>query len=155
MQYNPRESRTERFGLQLRYAPEIAKVLNFSYRFNRADLRQWDLSAQWPVRGGWYAIGRYNYSLLDRRVLEALGGIEYNGGCWVFRAVAQRMQAATDVTSKAILFQLEFNGLGQIGSNETVNLFRRSVPGYSVTNPRDQTLVPPSLQPQLPFEQAY
>jgi LPS-assembly protein len=155
MQYNPRDSRTERYGLQLRYAPEIAKVLNFSYRFNRATLRQWDLSAQWPVQGGWYAIGRYNYSLLDRRVLEALGGIEYNGGCWVFRAVAQRVQAATDVTSKAILFQLEFNGLGQIGSNETVSLFRRSVPGYSVTNPRDQTLVPPSLQPQLPFQQAY
>jgi LPS-assembly protein len=154
LQYNPRDARTERYGLQLRYAPEIAKVVNFSYRFNRELVRQWDLSAQWPVEGGWYAIGRYNYSLRDRRVLEALGGIEYNGGCWVFRAVAQRVQAATDVTSKAILFQLEFNGLGQIGSNETVNLFRRSVPGYSVTNPRDQTLVPPSLQPRLPFEQA-
>ncbi|HEY4636810.1 MAG TPA: hypothetical protein VIH23_00980, partial [Burkholderiales bacterium] len=84
-----------------------------------------------------------------------LGGFEYNGGCWVFRAVAQRVQAATAVTSKAILFQLEFNGLGQIGSNQTVNLFQRSVPGYSVTNPRDRSLVPPSLQPQLPFEQAY
>lgn len=154
MQYNPRDARTERYGLQLRYQPEIAKVLNFSYRFNRELVRQWDLSGQWPLQGGWYAIGRYNYSLQDRRVLEALGGIEYNGGCWVFRAVAQRVQAATDVTSKAILFQLEFNGLGQIGSNETVNLFRRSVPGYSVTNPRDQTLVPPSLQPAAPFGQA-
>ncbi len=155
LQYNPRDSRTERYGLQLRYAPEIAKVVNFSYRFNRELVKQWDLSAQWPVKARWYAIGRYNFSVRDRRLLEALGGIEYNGGCWVFRAVAQRVQAATDVASKQILFQLEFNGLGQIGSNETVNLFRRSVPGYSVTNPRDQTLAPPSLQPQLPFEQAY
>jgi hypothetical protein len=73
----------------------------------------------------------------------------------VFRAVCQRVQAATDVTSKAILFQRECIGLGQIGSNETVNLFRRSVPGYSVTNPRDQTLVPPGVQPGLPFEQAF
>ncbi len=154
LQYNPRDSRTERYGLLLRYAPEIAKVLNFSYRFNREQVRQWDLSAQWPVQGGWYAIGRYNYSLQDDRVLEALGGVEYNGGCWVFRAVYQQVQAATDVTSKAILFQLEFNGLGQIGSNETLALFRRSVPGYSVTNPRDQTLVPPSLQPQRPLGQA-
>jgi len=155
MQYNPRDARTERYGLQLRYAPEIAKVINFSYRFNRDLVRQWDLSAQWPVQAGWYAIGRYNYSLADRRLLEALGGFEYNGGCWVFRAVFQRVQAATDVTSKAIFFQLEFNGLGQIGSNETVNLFRRSVPGYSVTNPRDQTLVPPGVQAPLPFEQAF
>ncbi|MDH5579888.1 MAG: LPS assembly protein LptD, partial [Betaproteobacteria bacterium] len=155
MQYNPRDARTERYGLQLRYAPEIAKVINYSYRFNRDLVRQWDLSAQWPVQAGWYAIGRYNYSLADRRLLEALGGFEYNGGCWVFRAVFQRVQAATDVTSKAIFFQLEFNGLGQIGSNETVNLFRRSVPGYSVTNPRDQTLVPPGVQAPLPFEQAF
>jgi LPS-assembly protein len=146
LQYNPRDGRAERFGLLLRYSPEIAKVLNVSYRYNRVDsLSQVDVSGQWPVSAGWYAIGRYNYSLEDKGVLEALAGVEYNGGCWVFRTVMQRVQAATDVTSKAIYFQLELNGFGQIGSNETVNLFRRNVPGYSVTNPSDQTLVPPSL----------
>jgi LPS-assembly protein len=146
LQYNARDSRTERLGLLVRYSPEVAKVLNVSYRLNRTDtLRQVDLSGQWPISRGWYAIGRYNYSLEDKSVLEGLAGVEYNGGCWVFRTVMQRVQAATDVTSKAIYFQLEFNGFGQIGSNETVNLFRRNVPGYSVTNPRDQALVPPSL----------
>lgn len=145
LQYNPRESRSERHGWQLRYAPEIAKVLNLGYRYNRDVLRQVDLSGQWPVKAGWYAIGRYNYSVRDARPLEAVAGLEYNGGCWVFRAVYQRVQAATDVTSKAIYFQLEFNGFGQIGSNETVNIFRRNVPGYSVTNPRDQALAPPGL----------
>ncbi len=155
LQYNPRDSRSERYGAQLRYSPEIAKVLNLSYRYNRDLLRQADLSAQWPVTAGWYAIGRYNYSLRDARVLEALGGVEYNGGCWVFRAVVQRIQAATDVSSKAIFFQLEFNGFGQIGSNETVNLFKRNVPGYSVTNPRDLSLVPPGVRQELPFEQVY
>jgi LPS-assembly protein len=146
LQYNPRDGRAERFGLLLRYSPEIAKVLNVSYRYNRVDsLSQVDVSGQWPVSAGWYAIGRYNYSLEDKGVLEALAGVEYNGGCWVFRTVMQRVQAATDVSSKAIYFQLELNGFGQIGSNETVNLFRRNVPGYSVTNPRDQALVPPSL----------
>jgi LPS-assembly protein len=155
LQYNPRDSRAERYGLQLRYSPEIAKVLNLSYRYGRDLLRQVDLSAQWPVAAGWYAIGRYNYSIRDDRVLEALGGVEYNGGCWVFRAVFQRIQAATDVSSKAFMFQLEFNGFGQIGSNETVNLFRRNVPGYSVTNPADPSLVPPSARPRLPFEQVF
>jgi LPS-assembly protein len=145
LQYNPRESRSERYGLQLRYAPEIAKVLNFGYRYNRDVLRQMDVSGQWPLAAGWYAVGRYNYSVRDQRPLEAVAGLEYNGGCWVFRAVYQRVQAATDVTSKAIYFQLEFNGFGQIGSNETVNIFRRNVPGYSVTNPRDRSLAPPSL----------
>jgi len=146
LQYNPRSGRSERYGVLVRYSPEIAKVINFDYRFNRgAVLRQVDLSAQWPVGGGWYAVGRYNYSIQDEQVLEALGGFEFNGGCWVFRAVLQRVQAATDVTSKAVFFQLEFNGIGQVGSNEALNLFRRNVPGYAVTNPKDQTLVPPSL----------
>ncbi|MEO8717584.1 MAG: LPS-assembly protein LptD [Burkholderiales bacterium] len=156
VQYNPRDSRTEAYGVQLRYAPQPAKVLNLSYRYNRGDvLRQVDVSGQWPIHAGWYGVGRYNYSVYDRRLLEGLVGLEYNGGCWVFRIVYQQAQAATDVTSKAILFQLEFNGLGQIGSNDTVSMFRRNVPGYSVTNPRDQSLVPPSNERPLPFEQVF
>jgi len=150
LDYDPQLSQPERYNLQLRYSPQIAKVLNYGYRFNRGTIKQWDVSGQWPVSTGWYAVGRYNYSLLDHAPVESLAGLEYNGGCWVFRVVYSRVQAATDVTSKAIYFQLEFNGLGQIGSNETVNLFRLNVPGYSVTNPRDRTLVPPSLQPGLP-----
>jgi LPS-assembly protein len=154
-QYNPLETRTERLGALLRYTPEIGKVVNASYRFQRDVQRQVDLSVQWPVKLGWYAIGRYNYSLRDDQLLEGVAGIEYNGGCWVFRGVFQRLQAATDVTSSQFLFQLEFNGFGQIGSDDTLTLLRRTVPGYSVTNPSDQALVPPSLRSRLPFQQVY
>lgn len=155
LQYNPNEARTERAGLSFRFMPELAKVLNLGYRYLRDAQDQVDLSAQWPVKPGWYAVGRYNYSLRDARLLQGLAGLEYNGGCWVFRGVFQRLQASSTVTSTAILFQLEFNGFGQIGSDETLTLLRRNVPGYSVTNPQDHTLVPPSLRPRLPFEQAY
>ena len=155
MQYNPRETRTERYGVSVRFTPEIAKVINASYRFHRDVLRQVDLSAQWPVKAGWYAIGRYNYSLRDQQLLEGIAGVEYNGGCWVFRGVFQRLQAATNVSSSALLVQLEFNGFGQIGSDDTLTLLRRTVPGYSVTNPSDQALVPPSLRSRLPFQQVY
>jgi len=68
-QYNPREAVTERSGVSLRYNPEIAKVLNASYRFQRDVQSQVDLSAQWPVKAGWYAVGRYNYSLRDKQLL--------------------------------------------------------------------------------------
>lgn len=155
VQYSTRESRAERYGAQLRYSPEIAKVINASYRFNRDQLRQVDLSGQWPVSSGWYAIGRYNYSFRDGRMLEGLGGLEYNGGCWVFRAVFSRIQAAAQTTSSALLFQLELNGLGAIGSDDVVNFLKRRVPGYAVTNPSDAALVPPSLRPRLPFEQVF
>jgi len=154
-QYNRIQQRMERYTVGARYSPEIAKVINASYRFQRETLRQIDISAQWPVASGWYGVGRYNYSLLDSRLLEGLAGFEYNAGCWVFRAVVQRVQAATQVASTALVFQLEFNGVGQIGTDEAVELLKRNVPGYSVTNPADARLAPPSVRPRLPFEQVF
>lgn len=154
-QYNRLQQRSERYTASVRYSPEIAKVLNASYRFSRATIRQIDLSAQWPVAAGWYGVGRYNYSFLDKRLLEGLAGFEYNAGCWVFRAVVQRVQAAAQVSSTGLFFQLEFNGVGQIGTDDAVALLSRNVPGYSVTNPKDPALLPPSLRTRLPFEQVF
>jgi LPS-assembly protein len=161
-QYWLREGLVQRFSFGTRYSPEIAKVVNASYRYQRAEasstgegLNQVDLSAQWPLAAGWYGVGRYNYSFLDRTLLEGLAGFEYNAGCWVFRTVVQRLQAATNVTSTALILQIEFNGLGQVGTAEASSFMRRNVPGYSVTNPSDPTLAPPSIRPRLPFEQVY
>jgi LPS-assembly protein len=154
-QYNRHQQRTERYTAAASYRPEVAKVLNASYRFNRDAIRQIDISTQWPLRPGWYGVGRYNYSLLDSRLLEGLAGLEYNAGCWVFRFVVQRIQAAAQVSSTAFIFQLEFSGIGSIGTDEAIELLRRNVPGYSVTNPADTTLAPPSARPRLPFEQVY
>ncbi len=109
----------------------------------------------WPIAAGWYAVGRYNYSLLDRRLVEGLAGFEYNAGCWVLRAVFQRMQAATQLASTSFFVQLEFNGVGQLGTTEVVELLTRNVAGYSVSNPRDPMLAPPSGRRPLPFEQVY
>ena len=43
----------------------------------------------------------------------------------------------------------------RFGIEEVVTLLRRNVPGYSVTNPKDEALVPPSARSRLPFEQVY
>jgi LPS-assembly protein len=154
-QYNRHEQRGERYSAAVRYNPETAKVLNASYRYNREALRQIDVSSQWPVAPGWYGVGRYNYSLLDKRLLEGLAGFEYNAGCWVFRAVVQRIRAAADVSTTAFIFQIEFNGIGTIGTDEAIELLKRNVPGYSVTNSGNPQLAPPSARPQLPFEQTF
>jgi LPS-assembly protein len=154
-QYNRHEQRGERYSVAARYSPETAKVLNASYRYNREALRQVDVSAQWPIAPGWYGVGRYNYSLLDKRLLEGLAGFEYNAGCWVLRAVVQRIRAATDVSTTTFILQIEFNGIGTIGTDEAVEFLKRNVPGYSVTNPANSQLAPPSGRPQLPFEQTY
>lgn len=154
-QYDPQSHRVQRYGAAARFSPEVAKVLNVSYRYQREVLRQVDISGQWPLASGWYAVGRYNYSFLDQRLLEGLAGAEYNAGCWVFRAVVQRIQAAANVASTALIFQLEFTGVGQIGTAEAVQLLRRDVPGYSVVNRGNPTLAPPAARSQLPFEQVY
>ncbi len=155
MQYNQQAARPERFSASVRFAPEIAKVVSAGYRFHRDVLRQVDVSGQWPIAPGWYAVGRYNYSLRDGRLLEGLGGFEYNAGCWVFRAIFQRLQAAAQTTSSGIFFQLEFNGFGSLGSDEVLTFLKRNVPGYAPSNPSDPQLVPPSMRPRLPFEQIF
>ncbi len=158
VQYNPQLSRAERYSVSARFAPEIAKVISASYRYNRnpaAPIRQMDLSGQWPVQPGWYAIGRFNYSFQDRRLLEGIAGVEYNAGCWVFRGAFQRLQASVQTASTGIFFQLEFNGFGSIGSDEIQTMLKRNIPGYAVTNPTQGNLVPPSVHPRLPFEQIY
>ena len=148
LDYQPSTKLTERFDFGVRWQPAPGKVLNATYRFNRQDidssgnitqLKQIDLSGQWPLSANWSAIGRWNYSLVDSKTLEGVIGLEYNGGCWVLRAAAQRLQTNTQQVNNSIYVQFELNGLARIGTNP-IELLRRSVPGYQKVN--DPTLQP-------------
>jgi len=133
LQYNPHRNFFERLGLGVRFQPETAKVLNLGYRFTRDSLNQIDISAQWPLGGGWHGVARYNYSTRDNQLVEALGGFEYNGGCWIGRVVMQRFAAAAGTSTSAFFVQLELNGFSRIGSNPLETL-KRNIPGYSGIN---------------------
>ncbi|MDP1716997.1 MAG: LPS-assembly protein LptD, partial [Burkholderiales bacterium] len=128
-QYNTDLSQTQRANIGARYQPQPGKVLNLTYRHTADVLRQTDISAQWPLSSQWSAVGRWNYSVLDKRTVEALAGVEYNGGCWVFRAVAHRFVTATQEVSTSIFLQLELNGVSRIGSNP-LDVLRRNISGY-------------------------
>jgi LPS-assembly protein len=132
-QYNPHDRRTETLNVGGRYQPGPGKVVNASYRYTRDQLAQVDVSAQWPIGGGWHGVGRYNYSTKESRVIESLGGLEYDGGCWVFRAVGQRVATVASSSNTAIFVQLELNGFSRIGSNP-LDLLKRNIPGYGVIN---------------------
>jgi LPS-assembly protein len=133
LQYNPHGNYLDRLGIGARYQPETTKALNLGYRFTRDSLNQVDVSAQWPLGGGWYGVGRYNYSLRDNRLVESLGGFEYNAGCWIGRVVLQRFAAATGTFTSAVFVQLELNGFSRLGSNPLETL-KRTVPGYGRLN---------------------
>lgn len=148
-QYNPDLSRTEIFNVATRYRPGEGKVLNMSYRYsatptatvfgvNPGGFKQIDVSGQWPLYGRWHGVGRMNYSILDKAILESLAGVEYDGGCWAARAVVHSLTTGVDpsgvpVKSNAIFFQLELNGLSSIGSNP-LDILNRNIYGYTKFN---------------------
>ncbi len=138
-EYNYREVRNERFSIGARYQPELGKVVSASYRYTRdplsalATIDQIDLAGQWPLTGGWYGVARYNYSMRDGKILESIGGLEYNAGCWTLRLVAQRLAALSGMPNTTFFLQLELNDFGSIGSSP-LGLLRRTIPGYGKIN---------------------
>ena len=132
-QITPNQSQTQQFDTSARYQPESGKVLNLGYRFTRESLRQLDVSTQWPVSGRWHGVGRWNYSLQDGRILEAMGGLEYNQNCWTVRLVAHRFATATQQVSTGFFMQLELNDLVAVGP-DPLSLLRQNIPGYTKLN---------------------
>ncbi len=118
----------------VRWQPRPASVLSIAYRYTADQLNQIDVAGQWPLSPRWYAVGRANYSRLDSRWVELLGGFEYKADCWVFRLVAHRFVTTAQTATTAFFFQLQLNGLASIGTSPIEQL-RRNIPGYQVINP--------------------
>jgi LPS-assembly protein len=135
LQYSSDRSELQKGNIATRYQPGPGKVLNLAYRNTQDLIGQTDMSFQWPVTNNWTLMGRWNYSTRDRRTLEALAGVEYDGGCWSFRAVGHRFVTALSAVSTSVFLQLELNGVSRIGSNP-LDVLRRNVGGYTRIDPR-------------------
>ena len=139
-QYNTTDSTSTRTTLASRFSPEPGKALNLSYTYRQNTsstnesngINQFDFSGQWPLGQGWYGIGRANYSIEDKHIIETLAGVEYNAGCWQTRTVIQRVSTATANASYALFFQIELGGLASIGT-DPLDVIKRSIPGYVST----------------------
>ena len=117
---------------------------------------QYDIGWQWPINdlwgdkgkdlgpgrgqgpGRWYSVGRLNYSVSDKKLVEVVLGLEYDGCCWIGRVVLERTalgsvklanNAKGSSSSTRILFQLEFVGFSRIGSSPLKTL-KANVPRY-------------------------
>src|SRR6476661_2436532 len=142
LQYNFDSHDVERLNVGARYTPAPGRALNATWRYTRQlvdplggieQIKQIDISGQWPVSERWNLIGRWNYSLTDRKTLEGVAGIEYNADCWVLRIVGQRLTTTTQQSTTSVFVQLELNGLARVGTSP-LELLRRSVPGYVPAN---------------------
>lgn len=129
LEYEPTNGRWQRAATDLRYQAERSKVVSVGYRYYAGSYRDIDLSAQWPLWGGFYGVGRYELNLRDHRLSEGIAGVEYKGDCWVLRTVWQTLVTSSTTRSNSFYVQMEFSGLASAGSSP-VNLLKRSVSGY-------------------------
>lgn len=144
-QYNPEQNSTKRVQYGFKYNPGEGKILRFDYRFlenaatDTSRIKNINLAGQWPLGNGYYAVGRYNFDLLESKPIETLGGLEYDAGCWTSRVVLHRLSLITDEgdPNYTLWFQLELGGLGSIGSGKARKLdqvLMRNVPGAGWAN---------------------
>jgi LPS-assembly protein len=158
VQFNPKTNRSIRTTIGTRYNPSDYRVVSAAYRLQRDYSEQLDVGWQWPINdlwgdrgrdlgpgrgqggGRWYSVGRINYSMRDKSVVDAVVGIEYDACCWIGRVVLERLQSSNTSSSKRIMFQLEFVGFTRLGSNPLRTL-RENIPRYQYLR---EEISPPS-----------
>jgi LPS-assembly protein len=156
LQYNPKTRQSIRSTAGLRYNPGNYRVVSVAYRRQQGLSEQLDIGWQWPLNdlwgdkgrnlgpglgegeGRWYSVGRLNYSTKDRRLVDGVVGLEYDGGCWIGRVVLERLQVG-ETANKRILFQLEFVGFSRLGSGALQSL-KQNIPRYQYL--RERVTVP-------------
>jgi LPS-assembly protein len=149
MQYNPKTRVSERSTVGVRYSPSDYRVLNAAYRHTRGASEQLDLGWQWPLNdlwgskglnlgagagqgdNRWYSVGRLNYSLQDRKIVDAVLGFEYDAGCWLGRIVFDRLQTTSSTANTRVSLQMEFVGFTRIGvGTNPLKTLKDNVPRY-------------------------
>ncbi len=132
-QYDTDLDKTIKTTVSTRFNPAPGKTASVGYRFLDGSVEQLDAGVQWPISRNLYGLLRTNYSFRDNTLVEGLAGLEYNGGCWVLRAVAQRIATAEKDVNNAFFLQLELNGMGSLGASP-MSALKQSIPGYTPTN---------------------
>jgi LPS-assembly protein len=110
-------------------------IVNFSYRYRRGLLEQYDASVVYPVSDRWRLLGRWTYSELEKRTVEALAGVEYENCCVAMRVIGRHYVDSYNYTvshartNSAVMFELEFKGLGAF-NGQLEDILRRGILGY-------------------------
>lgn len=151
-QFDHANQQRNRLSAGVRWSPKRLSTVALSYRYERdpnlytdpyrilppeavlQSREQVSFSAQWPFSSRWYGVGRYDYSLVEKRNTQSIVGLEYRGdGGWAARAVLQRYAVSTEKTNTALFLQLELTGLGNLGT-DPMSLLSERITGYQPAN---------------------
>jgi len=146
--WNPYTSQSDKSEVSVQYRPDPTRVVNLGYRFQQnvltqgVILKQWDGSFAWPIAQHWNTVGRWVYSLQDRKTVEQVAGFEYKSCCYRIQLVQRRY-----ITNRAggldtsIALQLELTGLSSVGKRAD-SFLEQSIRGYSTRDPNAQNQAP-------------
>ncbi|UGB46129.1 LPS assembly protein LptD [Frateuria edaphi] len=134
-QWSPNSRQTDLGTLELQRRVGADGIFNFSYRFRRNLVEQYDASAIYPISERWRLLGRWVYSVRDNRTVEALAGVEYDSCCVAVRMVGRHYVITQGPlinrgnSNNALMFELVFKGLGAF-NGQTEDVLRRGILGY-------------------------
>ncbi|HVR81076.1 MAG TPA: LPS assembly protein LptD [Luteimonas sp.] len=139
-QWDPKFRRQDLASVRTQYLVGDDGVVNFGYRYRRGLLEQADLSFLYPLTPAWSLVGRYYYSIQDRKLLEGIAGVQWDSCCLAVRVVGRRyVHNRAGELDNALMFEVELKGLGS-GGQDTRRVLRRAILGYYR---EDISLVPP------------
>lgn len=151
-QYDTTQGNIDYYAVNMKWNPSLGKVINagFSYQYQMPLLyyaytpgqafqpvsyeNQYalNLSGQWPIiNNKVYAVGRGTYDFTRESLLNIIGGLEYNGGCYSISAVYQQYVFNYNQTQTNYMLNFNFRGIGNVGSGDQTGIIQSNVPGYS------------------------
>jgi LPS-assembly protein len=146
--WNPYTSQTDKSEISIQYRPDPSRVVNIGYRFQQnvlnqqVILKQWDGSFAWPIGQHWNTVGRWVYSLEDRKTTEQVAGFEYKSCCYRIQLVERRyITNRLGGLDTSIALQLELTGLSSVGKRAD-SFLEQSIRGYSTRDPNAQNQAP-------------
>ena len=129
--WDTQTNQSERALVKFQHKGKNNSLFNFAYRFRQGKIEQLDSSVVLPIGVNNRIIARWNYSMDEKKTIEAVAGLEHKNCCWATRLVGRRyvFNEQGDVNN-GIFFELQLNGLGSIGRNPR-RLLKQSILGYS------------------------
>ncbi|MCG6118194.1 MAG: LPS assembly protein LptD [Aquimonas sp.] len=133
-QWDPDERRTDLSAIRAQYRGDEGAVANIGYRFRRTSgtpVEQVDASWLAPIGPNWRLLGRWNYSIADRRTIEAFAGLQWESCCLAVRVLGRHyVRNREGEKNNALFLEVELKGLGRFG-RDSEELLQRAILGYS------------------------
>jgi LPS-assembly protein len=141
VQLDPNTQRLQRTEVSAQYIPGVARIVNASYVYRRADpnptpgtsqagLEQIDVSGAWPIGTRVNVYARYVHSLQEKKMLDGMAGVEYRDCCWGFRFGLRQSRSLDGELETSWQWQIELNGLAGVGTANDAFL-SQAIRGYS------------------------